>query len=276
MKKACVIGWPIEHSRSPMIHGHWLKTYGIDGAYTKEAVKPDDLEAFLHSMEANGYAGCNVTVPHKEAAFRFADVRHASANAVGAANTLWYDKGQLIAANTDTYGYMTYLGLRYPDWHVADAAVSIVGAGGAARAIIYGFLKAGVSEVRLFNRSSERAIEIARMFGARVKVFDWEERSERSRGSCVLVNTTTLGMKGEGDTEIDVALLDPRCIVSDIVYVPLKTALLARAGARGLRTLDGLGMLLHQAVPGFETWFGVTPDVSKELTDLVVRDIEAR
>ena len=276
MKKACVIGWPIEHSRSPIIHGHWLKTYGIDGAYTKEALKPEDLEKFLRSLEANGLAGCNVTVPHKEAAFRLADVRHASANAVGAANTLWHDQGKLIAANTDTYGYMTYLASRYPDWQVADAPVSVLGAGGAARAIVYGFLQAGVSEVRLFNRSAPRASELARLFGPRVKVLEWDKRSEGSAESCVVVNTTTLGMKGEGDTGVDVTALNPLCIVSDIVYVPLETALLARARTLGLRTLDGLGMLLHQAVPGFETWFGVTPEVTDELTQRVVREIEGR
>jgi len=259
-----------------MIHGHWLKAYGIDGVYTKEAVKPEDLETFLRSLEANGYAGCNVTVPHKETAFRLADVRHASAIAVGAANTLWHDQGKLVAANTDTYGYMTYLDLRYPNWPDGNSAVSVLGAGGAARAIIFGFLKAGASEVRIFNRSAARAYELQRLFGPRVKVFDWEERSTGSRDSRVVVNTTTLGMKGIGDTELDVAQLDPASIVSDIVYVPLETPLLARARERGLRTLDGLGMLLHQAVPGFEVWFGVTPAVTSELYDLMVREIEGR
>ena len=276
MKKACVIGWPIEHSRSPMIHGHWLQIYGIDGAYTKEPVQPEDLETFLKSLAANGFAGCNVTVPHKEAAYRLAGVRHASANAVGAANTLWHDHGKLVAANTDTYGYMTYLETCYPDWQMPDAPVSILGAGGAARAIVYGFLKAGVSEVRIFNRSAARAHELARQLGSYVKVFDWDERSTASTTSCVVVNTTTLGMKGEGDTGLEVALLNRACIVSDIVYVPLETALLARARSRGLRTLDGLGMLLHQAVPGFETWFGVTPEVTGALFQLVAHEIEAR
>lgn len=276
MNKACVIGWPIEHSRSPLIHGYWLKHYGLDGAYTKVSVKPEDLATFLKSLEANGYAGCNITVPHKEAAFALADVRHASANAAGAANTVWHAQGKLIAANTDTYGYMTYLQARYPDWQASNAPVSILGAGGAARAIVYGFLSAGVSEVRLFNRSKPRAVELARALGPRVKVFDWDERSPSSSTSCVVVNTTTLGMKGEGDTGLDVGLLNPSCIVSDIVYVPLETALLARAKVRGLRTLDGLGMLLHQAVPGFETWFRVTPQVTDELFQLVAREIEGR
>lgn len=274
MKKACVIGWPIEHSRSPIIHGYWLKEYGIAGSYTKEAVKPEDLEAFLRDLPSNGFAGCNVTVPHKEKAYQLADVHHASANAVRAANTLWHDNGKLIASNTDTYGYMTYLTKRYPEWQESDAPVSVLGAGGAARAIVYGFLSAGLSEVRLFNRSASRAFEIARLFGPRVKVHDWETRSGASALSCVVVNTTTLGMKSAGDTGLDVDKLKDTCIVSDIVYVPLETDLLARARKRGLRTLDGLGMLLHQAVPGFEQWFGTTPEVSDDLYQKIAREIE--
>lgn len=276
MKKACVIGWPIEQSRSPLIHGHWLKAYGIDGAYNKVPVQPEHLAAFLGSLEANGFAGCNVTVPHKEAAYRLADVRHASANAVGAANTLWVDQGKLIVANTDTYGYMRNLSQCHPDWQVANAPVCILGAGGAARAIVYGFLAAGVTEVRIFNRSAARARDLAQHFGPQVKAFDWDERSRGSATACVVVNTTTLGMKGEGDTGLEVSRLSAHCIVSDIVYVPLETALLARARLRGLRTLDGLGMLLHQAVPGFEKWFGVTPRVTSELFQLIAREIEAR
>ncbi len=276
MKMACVIGWPIEHSRSPIIHGHWLQTYGIDGAYTKVPVSPADLQSFLATMAREGYAGCNVTVPHKEAAYQLADVRHASANAVGAANTLWLEGNKLIAANTDTYGYMTYLTEKFPDWQEPGVPVSVLGAGGAARAIIYGLLKAGVSEVRLFNRSQVRSYELARLLGPRVNVFDWTERAQGAATSSLVINTTTLGLKGEGDTGLDVERLTPGCIVSDIVYVPLETALLARARARGLRTLDGLGMLLHQAVPGFEKWFGITPVVSGALYDLVAREIEAR
>jgi shikimate dehydrogenase len=275
MKKACVIGWPVEHSRSPMIHGHWLQQYGIEGSYTKEAVKPEDLEEFLRGLPSRGFAGCNVTVPHKEKAYLLADAHHASANAVRAANTLWHDQGKLIAANTDTYGYMTYLTKRYPDWQDGTAPVSVLGAGGAARAIVYGFLSAGVSEVRLFNRSAQRALEMAQLFGTRVKAFEWQTRSTAASTSSVVVNTTTLGMNGDGDPGLDVAQLKDTCIVSDIVYVPLETALLAGARKRGLRTLDGLGMLLHQAVPGFEQWFGVTPEVSDELYRKIALEIEA-
>lgn len=276
MKHACVIGWPIAHSRSPAIHGYWLKHYAIDGSYTKRAVPPDDVERFLRSLASEGLAGCNVTIPHKEAAFRLADVREASATAVGAANTLWLDaEGRLCAANTDTYGYMTYLTLEAEEWSHRDAPVSILGAGGAARAIVYGFLEAGVGEIRVFNRSTERAEAMAEAFGPRVKAFPWEQRSLASTESAVLVNTTSVGLKGVGSLDIDFTDFHPDCIVSDIVYVPLETGLIRDARRHGLRTLDGLGMLLHQAVPGFEKWFGVRPEVTTELYNLIAADIEA-
>jgi shikimate dehydrogenase len=274
MKKACVIGWPIEHSRSPLIHGYWLKHYGIDGTYTKEAVKPENLASFLQTLNAKGLSGCNVTVPHKEAACALADRREASALAVGAANTLWLEGDKLVAANTDTYGFMTYLESRYPDWLQANRPVSILGAGGAARAIVYGFLEAGAPEVRIFNRTQERAQSISDHFGSRVRALDWDRRSEGSRDAGVLVNATAAGMKGASTIDIDFAGLDRICIVSDIVYVPLETEFLKSARTHGLRVLDGLGMLLHQAAPGFEKWFGVRPEVTKELYDLIVADIE--
>lgn len=275
MKRACVIGWPIEHSRSPAIHGYWLRRYGIDGNYTKERVSPEELETFLGKLEAEGFVGCNVTVPHKEAAFRIATERESSALAVGAANTLWLEDGRLHAANTDTYGYMTYLTSQEEDWTLRDAPVSILGAGGAARAVVHGFLEADVAEIRVFNRSQDRAEALARDFGRRVKVMPWEQRSRASTEASVLVNTTSLGLKGAGSLEMDFTDFHPDCIVSDIVYVPLETELIREARRHGLRTVDGLGMLLHQAVPGFEKWFGVRPDVTDELYDLVAADIEA-
>ncbi|MBN8910746.1 MAG: shikimate dehydrogenase [Rhizobiales bacterium] len=276
MKRACVIGWPIEHSRSPAIHGYWLDRYKIDGSYIKRAVAPEEVETFLGTLAAEGFAGCNVTIPHKEAAFRCADERDASAVAVGAANTLWLDeKGRLYAANTDTYGYMTYLTLKAEDWSYRDAPVSILGAGGAARAIVYGFLEAGVPEIRVFNRSASRAEALAKDFGPRVKFLPWEQRSRASTEAAVLVNTTSVGLKGDGALGIDFADFHPDCIVSDIVYVPLETGLIREARRHGLRTVDGLGMLLHQAVPGFEKWFGVRPEVTVELYDRIAADIEA-
>jgi shikimate dehydrogenase len=273
MKRACVIGWPIEHSRSPLIHGYWLKKYGIAGSYTKQAVKPEAVAAFFASMAEQGLAGCNVTVPHKEAAFAAAGKRDPSALAVKAANTLWLDGGTLWAANTDTYGYMTHLTTSAPQWRNRDAPVSILGAGGAARAIIYGFLQAGVSEVRVFNRTRDRAEALAADFGALVKVCDWDQREALSRDAGVVVNTTAVGLKGQGELGIDFAGFNPGCVVSDIVYVPLETAFLRAARLAGLVTVDGLGMLLHQAVPGFERWFGVRPEVTPELRAIIEADI---
>jgi shikimate dehydrogenase len=277
MRRACVIGWPIEHSRSPAIHGYWLNRYGIDGSYTKEAVQPGKLEGFLSLLATSGYRGCNVTIPHKEAALKLADEPDVTATAIGAANTLWLDEGRLFATNTDAYGYMTYLGARAPGWQRRDAPVAILGAGGAARAIIYGFLEEGVGEIRLMNRTRDRAEALARDFGPRVKVRDWSERSDAARDAAVLVNTTALGLNGDGVLGIDFAGFHSECVVSDIVYVPLETALIRDARRNGLRTVDGLGMLLHQAVPGFEKWFGVRPEVTPELYDRIAAGIvEAR
>lgn len=275
MTNACVIGWPIAHSRSPLIHGYWLKQLGIDGSYTKVPVEPEALAEFLRSLAGSGYAGCNVTVPHKEAAFAAADEKQASAVAIGAANTLWLEGGRLHADNTDAYGFMTYLAARAPQWQTRDAPVSILGAGGAARAIVYGFLTSGVSQIRVFNRSRARADDLARHFGGKVIACDWDERNIRSRDAGVLVNTTSVGMKNEGRLDIDVAVLPRDCVVADIVYVPLQTELLRQAGAAGLATVDGLGMLLHQAVPGFARWFGTRPTVTDELYRLVAADVEA-
>jgi shikimate dehydrogenase len=274
MKRACVIGWPIEHSRSPIIHNYWLRTLGIEGSYTREPVEPGDLAAFLSSLGDRGFAGCNVTVPHKEAALALASDRDTAAAAIGAANTLWLEDGRLCASNTDAHGYMTYLDRRAPQWAARDAPVLILGAGGAARAIIYGFLEAGVSQVRLCNRSRVRAEDLARHFGSRVKVWEWSERNSALTDAGVIVNTTTLGMKGAGDPGVNLELARPDAVASDIVYVPLETAFLASARALGLATVDGLGMLLHQAVPGFEKWFGVRPQVTDALYDLVRADIE--
>jgi shikimate dehydrogenase len=273
MRRACVIGWPIEHSRSPLIHGYWIRRYGVDGSYTKEAVAPENVTSFLKMLQIHGFVGCNVTVPHKEVAFAAADVTEASAQAVAAANTLWLEDGKLHAANSDTYGFMTHLQCSAPGWNDHAAPVSILGAGGAARAIVFGFLQAGVREVRVFNRTRERAEALARQFGPEVTVRDWAERETASRESGVLVNTTSIGMNGEGSLGINFDGFNPQCVVADIVYVPLETELLANARACGLAVVDGLGMLLHQAVPGFEKWFGLRPEVTDDLRDILVADI---
>ena len=270
-----LIGWPIGHARSPLVHNFWLKELGLAGSYTKQGVKPEDVAAFLKNLVAEGYAGINATVPHKEAVFKLADERLPDAVAVGAANTLWIDDGKLVVTNTDTYGFMTHLDETAPGWQADDRPVAILGAGGAARAIVHGFVGAGVCQVKLCNRTRARSEALADHFGARVVVVDWAERSSMLADVSVLVNTTTLGMTGAPPLDINLARLPPSAVVADAVYAPLQTGLLQAAEARGLRTVDGLGMLLHQAVPGFEKWFGVRPTVSKELRDFIVADLGA-
>ena len=266
MQRACVIGWPVEHSRSPLIHRYWLKQYGIDGAYEKEAVQPKDLARFLGSLEAHGYAGANVTLPHKEAALRLSAVADEAARAIGAANTLWLDQaGRLCAGNSDAYGFMTNLTAEAPDWNRGRRPVMVLGAGGAARAILYGLLNEGAARVLIANRTRNRAEGLAQAFGPSVQLVAWEDRHRALAGCGLLVNATSLGMTGRETLDIDLEALPADAVVADIVYSPLETKLLAAARAMGNRVVDGLGMLLHQAVPGFERWFGVRPEVTPEL-----------
>ena len=273
-KRACVVGWPVAHSRSPLIHGYWLERYGIAGSYLREAVRPEEAAEFLRSLRVRGFVGCNVTIPHKETAFRVADETLPAARAAGAANTLWFEGDRLLADNTDGAGFVSNIRATVPDFAFKGAVVALLGAGGAARGIVHALLEVGAGEVRLFNRTRERGDAIAAAFGPRVKAFGWSEREERSRGAPLLVNTTPLGMHSAGPLDMDLDVLDGNCVVADIVYVPLVTPLLAAARKRGLATVDGLGMLLHQAVPGFERWFGVRPEVTEDLRAVLVRDIE--
>jgi shikimate dehydrogenase len=274
MKRACVVGWPVSHSRSPLIHGYWLKRYGIAGSYSRVAVAREEAAGFLRSLRAQGYVGCNVTIPHKETAYAVADASLPAAQAAGAANTLWYEGDRLLADNTDGAGFVSNVRSTLPAFAFEGAVVSVLGAGGAARGIAYALLEAGVGELRVFNRTRARADALAAAFGKRVVAFDWGERDARSRGASLLINTTPLGMGRADALNVDVSVLDPGCVVADIVYVPLDTPLLAAARMRGLATVDGLGMLLYQAAPGFERWFGVRPEVTDELRSLLVRDIE--
>jgi shikimate dehydrogenase len=265
MRRACVIGWPVEHSRSPLIHRYWLKQYGIDGAYEKEAVRPEDLRQFLGSL-ARGYVGANVTLPHKEAALRLAAVADEAARTIGAANTLWLDEaGRLNASNTDAYGFMTNLNAGAPGWNEGRRPVMVLGAGGAGRAVLHGLLAEGASRILLANRTPARAQELATAFVGAVTVVDWRERSRALAGCGLLVNATSLGMTGKEALDLDLDSLPPDAVVADLVYRPLETRLLAAARGRGNRAVDGLGMLLHQAVPGFERWFGIRPAVTGEL-----------
>ena len=274
--QACIIGWPVAHSRSPIIHGYWLKKYGIDGSYTKRAVQPDEVAGFLRGLREEGFAGCNVTIPHKEAAFAAAAEKSEAARAMGVANTLWFEGDRLCADNTDGAAFVRHLRASVPRFDANGCAVAVLGAGGGARGVIHAILMAGAPEVRVFNRTRDRADVVARHFGSRVKPYDWRDRVDRARDVGLLVNATALGMHGTAGLDMPLAQLADACVVADLVYVPLETPLLAAARARGLATVDGLGMLLHQAAPGFEKWFGVKPAVTDELRALLVADIEGR
>jgi shikimate dehydrogenase len=268
-KLAGVIGWPVKHSRSPRLHGFWARHYAIDAAYVPLAVKPADFETAVRALPKLGFAGANVTLPHKEAALKLADIVDPSAQRIGAANTLiFHDDGKIEARNTDAFGFGAHLNQTAPDWRKDRAAV-VFGAGGAARAILAALLDAGVPEIRLINRTRARAEALATEFGARIRVVDWTDRRTALDGAGLLVNTTTQGMDGQAALDIDLATLPDDAVVNDLVYVPLETPLLAQARRRGLRTVDGLGMLLHQGRPGFAAWFGTMPDVTAELREFV-------
>ncbi|HML07349.1 MAG TPA: shikimate dehydrogenase [Xanthobacteraceae bacterium] len=270
-RAACVIGWPVEHSRSPLIHNYWLKHYGIAGAYRREAVPPPAFAAFVRSLAAHGYVGGNVTVPHKEAALALSEPDD-RARAVGAANTLWLD-GVLRSTNTDVEGFLDNLDACAPDWHRGLHKAVVLGAGGAARAVVYGLLERRVERIVVVNRTLDRAEALRARFGERVQPLGWDAADAALADAGLLVNSTTLGMAGQPDLAIEAARLPGDAVVADLVYVPLMTTLLRSAQARNLRTADGLGMLLHQAVGGFALWFGKKPAVTPELRALLETDL---
>ncbi|MBW7973528.1 shikimate dehydrogenase [Bradyrhizobium sp. BR 10289] len=268
---ACLIGWPAAHSRSPLIHHYWLRTLGIEGGYVIEAVPPDDLRDFVLRLSLRGFVGANVTIPHKEAVLALS-TPDARAQAVGAANTLWFEDGELRSTNTDVEGFVGNLDASAPGWDKADEAL-VLGAGGSSRAVVFGLRERGVKRIHLANRTIARAETLAREFGPNVHPVAWEAIGEVLPRAKLLVNTTSLGMHGQPELDVDVARLPDGAVVADLVYVPLVTPLLATAKARGLKTADGLGMLLHQAVRGFELWFGQRPQVTDELRALVEADL---
>ena len=270
--RACIVGWPVAHARSPLIHGYWLEHYGVAGSYERVAVPPDAIDAFLAAFPASGFLGCNVTVPHKEAAFAACHHLEPAARAVGAVNTLWVDGGRLCGTNTDGLGFLANLDERAPGWDGRPGDAVVLGAGGGARAIVWGLIERGFRP-RIVNRTRARAEELAAVFGHGATAHGWAEAQALLGGARLLVNTTSLGMGGKGAIDLDLAALAPDALVTDIVYVPLETPLLAAARARGLAAVDGLGMLLHQAVPGFRRWFGIEPKVTPELRALVLADI---
>jgi shikimate dehydrogenase len=271
-KAACVIGWPVEHSRSPLIHNYWIEELGLDADYRREAVRPESFAQFAAHLAEHGYVGANVTVPHKEAALKASDPDD-RAEAVGAVNTLWLDHGDLRGTNTDVEGFIANLDATVPTWHRGLTDAMVLGAGGAARAVVFGLLGRDVERVFVANRTPERAGALRTQFGDRVQVIDWTRVNGFLNEVKLLVNATTLGMTGQGALDIALDHLIPSAVVADLVYVPLATPLLKAARARGLRAVDGLGMLLHQAVGGFERWFGVRPQVTAGLRARIEADL---
>ncbi|QLH73263.1 shikimate dehydrogenase [Rhodopseudomonas palustris] len=270
-RAACLIGWPAAHSRSPLIHHYWLRQLGIEGGYSIEAVPPEGFAEFVLHLKSHGYVGANVTIPHKERALQLTEPDE-RARAVGAANTLYYDGDLLRSTNTDIEGFIGNLDASAPGWDRSAHAL-VLGAGGSSRAVVFGLLERGVQRIALANRSIERAQALRDLFGERVVPIAWSDIPAALPGAGLLVNTTSLGMKGQPPLQIDLSALPADAVVSDLVYVPLETDLLAAAKARGLRTADGLGMLLHQAVRGFDLWFGARPHVTPELRALVEADL---
>lgn len=273
--KACVIGWPVAHSLSPVIHNYWMNKYNIDGGYDAIAVDIGGLEGFLRGLSRRGMVGVNITIPHKEAVAALVDDLDPTASAIGAANTVLVQAdGRLLGLNTDGAGFMNWLKEAAPGWTADQGPVLVLGAGGAARAIVTALLGAGVTELRLSNRSAGRAESLAKSLGdKRVTLVPWEGRNEATHGVGLLVNATSLGMVAMPPLEIDLSGLSQRAIIYDIVYAPLETELLAAARAGGLVAVDGLGMLCHQAALAFEAWFGILPEVDKELRQLLQRAI---
>ena len=269
---AGVVGSPIGHSLSPALHGHWLSRYGLPGHYVPLDVSQADLADVIRMLPRMGFVGLNVTLPHKESVLKLADIVTDRASLIGAANTLIYRKdGKLHADNTDGYGFLANLRQQAPHWQPGTGPVALLGAGGAARAVIVALLEAGVPEIRIANRTRARSEVLRNEFGARIVVYEWVEAGNMLDGAAALVNSTALGMIGKPELRIPLDSLGRDTVVCDLVYAPLRTGLLDDAAARGCTTVDGLGMLLHQAAPGFERWFGQRPEVDEVARQAVLR-----
>ena len=270
-KLAGVIGWPVSHSRSPALHGFWLREHGIDGAYVPFAVRPENLAAALRGLAALGFRGANVTLPHKEQALALVNQASDTARRIGAVNTITIaEDGSLAGDNTDAFGFIENLREGAQRFDAKAGPAVVIGAGGAARAILVALADAGAPEIRLTNRTLGRAEALARALGGNIRVVGWNDRANALEGAALLVNSTTQGMKGHDALDLDLARLPKTALVNDIVYVPVETPLLAAARARGNPIVDGVGMLLHQARPGFERWFGACPRVTPALRDAVL------
>jgi shikimate dehydrogenase len=273
--RAGVVGWPIEHSRSPTIHRYWLKELGVPGDYDKFAVRPEDFRQFADTIGKDGFLGANVTAPHKEAAFEACDHRTEVAEALGAVNTLWREDGRLWGDNTDVAGFLANLDEATPGWDEQRELAVVIGAGGASRGIIHALVARGFERIAVFNRTQSRAEALAQHFGGSTVAIPWGDLATELPNADLLVNASSLGMVGQPPLTLDVSALPGRAAVADAVYVPLRTPLIEAAGTRGLRVAEGLGMLLHQAAPAFARWFGARPVVTPALRALVEAEVVA-
>jgi shikimate dehydrogenase len=271
-KKAFVLGHPITHSRSPLIHNYWINAFGLNGSYEAIDVAPGTLPEFFKRVRPGEFAGGNITVPLKEEAFAAVDCLTETAKSIGAVNTVYMEKGKLWGDNTDAYGFSANLANRAPEWRSTHIAM-IIGAGGAARAIVKSLIDAGLAEITILNRTLARADELAQAFGPIVRAASLADFTNHAPLADLIVNTSSIGMAGKYDISFDFSTAKPTALITDIVYVPLETHFLKSARMAGLKTVDGLGMLLHQAVPGFERWFGVRPEVTPELRALIEADL---
>lgn len=274
--KACVIGSPISHSRSPLIHNYWLKHYRISGSYERIEIKPDELEAFLDRIRQGEFVGCNVTLPLKERACELVDMTDQQTRKLKSLNTIFMSDGKCWGISTDGSGFMANLVQSVPGWQIQSKHVLVLGAGGAARALVAALIDAGVDRISIANRTLQRAEKICADYMDRVSAISWDALEGALPNTDLLVNSTSLGMTGQPSLDISIQKLKPRAVVADIVYAPLETQLLHQAAALGYRCVDGLGMLLHQAVPGFEKWFGVRPEVTAALRNIIADDIIGR
>jgi shikimate dehydrogenase len=271
---AGVMGWPVTHSRSPALHGFWLAQHRIDGAYVPLPVKPEDLRRAPQALPVLGFAGCNLTIPHKEAALDIVDEIEPSARRAGAVNTIVVGAhNRLTGSNTDMFGFLEALRAGVPGWSAARGPAVVIGAGGAARGVVAALIDAGAPEIRLVNRTPARAQALAKELRGPVRGGAWDERAQALAGAALLVNATSLGMENQPALELPLDALPTDAVVNDIVYVPLETPLLKAARARGNAAVDGLDMLLHQARPGFAAWFGLTPEVTPDLRQAVLRTL---
>jgi shikimate dehydrogenase len=271
---AGVMGWPVMHSRSPMMHNYWFGKHGLAGSYVPLSIRPESLEPALRALRPLGFAGCNLTIPHKEKAMSLVDEIDALARAIGAISCVVVrSDGSLAGTNNDCYGFIQNVKDEQPGWRADAGAVTVIGAGGGSRAVCYGLAQEGAPEIRLVNRTFERAKALADQFGAPIKALPWSERHDALEGAAMVVNTTSQGMVGQGVLDLRLDKLPKTALAADIVYIPLETSFLAAARKRGNRTVNGLGMLLHQGRPAWKAWFGVEPEVTAELRRMVEKTI---